>query len=215
MAEAGLARCSSSSTARKFARRLSTGKLDLADRHVDVAVAVGAVLDLAALELADGLADVGGDGAGLGVRHQATRAEHAAEAADLTGIRSGVAMATSKSMHAALDLRDEVVGADDVGAGVARASGGVAGGEHRDAHVLAGARRQRDGAAHHLVGLAGIDAEADGELDGLVELGRGERLHQLDRLGRLVQRSRSNASAASLYFLPFAMFAPSSSLGVR
>ncbi len=35
---------------------------------------------------------------------------------------------------------------------------------------LAGAVRQVDRAADHLVGVLGIDAEADGEVDGLVEL---------------------------------------------
>ena len=46
---------------------------------------------------------------------------------------------------------------------------------------------QGDGAAHHLVGLAGIDAEAHRQLDGLVELGRGQALHQVDGLGGGVQ----------------------------
>ena len=92
---------------------------------------------------------------------------------------SGVAMATSKSILPFSICGGQVVGADDVGAGVAGLGRGLAGGEHGDADVLAGARRQRDGAAHHLVGLAGVDAEADGDLDGLVELGRGQRLHQV------------------------------------
>src|SRR3546814_12837603 len=48
---------------------------DLADRHVHVAVTVGAVLDLPALELPDGLADVPGYRAGLWVGHKATRAD--------------------------------------------------------------------------------------------------------------------------------------------
>jgi hypothetical protein len=50
---------------------------------VDVADLVGAVLDPAALELGDGLADVHGDGAGLGVGHQAAGPEDPAERADL------------------------------------------------------------------------------------------------------------------------------------
>ena len=63
----------------------------------------------------------------------------------------------------------QIVGTDDVGARVASLLGGLAGGEHRDADVLAGARRQGDGAADHLVGLAWVDAEADGDVDALVE----------------------------------------------
>src|SRR5581483_12358412 len=58
------------------------GEAGLADGHVDVAVAVGAVLDPPALEVAHGLADVLGDRAGLGVRHEAPGAEQPAELTD-------------------------------------------------------------------------------------------------------------------------------------
>jgi hypothetical protein len=34
----------------------------------------------------------------------------------------------------------------------------------------------------HLVGLAGVDAQGHGQLDGFVELGTGQALHQLQRL---------------------------------
>ena len=51
---------------------------------------------------------------------------------------------------------------------------------------MRGAAGQGDGAAHHLIGLAGVDAQMDGQLDGLVELGGREVLHQIERLeGRL------------------------------
>ena len=140
-----------------------------------VAVAVGAVLDLAALELADGLGDVGGHRAGLGVGHEAAGTEHPAELPTM-GIMVGGGDGHVEVEHAALDLGGEVVGADEVGAGLTGGSGGLAGGEHGDADVLAGAGGQGDGAAHHLVGLAGIDAEPDDQLDGLVELGRGQAL---------------------------------------
>ena len=72
----------------------------------------------------------------------------------------------------------QVVGTDDVGAGVAGLLGGLAGGEHGDADVLAGAFRQGDGAADHLIGLAWVDAEPDGDVDALVERGLGHRLRQ-------------------------------------
>jgi hypothetical protein len=48
--------------------------------------------------------------------------------------------------------------------------------------------RQDDGAAHHLVGVLRIDAEAQRQLDGLVELGE---LHLLHRAGSLLRSSRS------------------------
>ena len=88
---------------------------------------------------------------------------------------------------AGLDLRRQVVGADDVGAGGAGLVGGIAGGEHGDADVLAGAGRQGDGAADHLVGLARVDAEPEGDVDVLVELGARHRLDEAERLGGCVE----------------------------
>ena len=142
---------------------------------MDVAVAVGAVLDPTALELADGLAHLGGDRAGLGVGHEAAGPEHPAELADLAH-QVGRGDGDVEVEEAALHLLDEVVGAHDVGASLAGLGGRRAGGEHRDSHGLAGARGQRDRAPHDLVGLTGVDAEAHGELDGLVELRTGARL---------------------------------------
>ena len=52
--------------------------------------------------------------------------------------------------------------------------------EDRNAHVLAGAGGQGHGATHHLVSLSGIHPEADHQLDGLVELGRSQALHQVE-----------------------------------
>ena len=125
----------------------------------------------------DGLGDVGGDGARLRVRHQATRAEHAGDAADLGHLirrrDRGVEV-----QEAALDLFDQVVAADDVGAGGLGLLGLVADGEHRDADGLTGAVRQVDGAAHHLVGLTRVDAQPDGHLDGRVLLLRRRLLGQ-------------------------------------
>ena len=67
---------------------------------------------------------------------------------------------------------------DDVGAGLLRLARFVALGEDGDAHLLAGAVRQHGGAAHDLVGVAHVDAEAKMDFDGLVELGAGQRLEQ-------------------------------------
>ena len=63
----------------------------------------------------------------------------------------------------------------------------VADREHDDAGGLAGAVRQVDGAADHLVGLAGVDAEPDGDLDGRVLLLRRRLLGQLGGLERGVE----------------------------
>ena len=59
-------------------------------------------------------------------------------------------------------------------------------GEDEHADGFARAMRQRAGAAHHLVGLLGIDAEAEGKRDRLVELRGGERLENRDRLGERI-----------------------------
>ena len=131
---------------------------------------VGAVLDLAALGVGDGLADVEGDGARLGVRHETARTEDAAELAD-GAHHVGRGDGDVEVEDALLDLLGEVVGADDVGAGLLRLTRLVALGEHGDAHLLAGAVRQHGGAAHDLVGVAHVDAETEVDFDGLVELG--------------------------------------------
>ena len=69
-----------------------------------------------------------------------------------------------------------------VGTRVARGLSRFALGEHGDAHVLAGAGGKRDGGPDHLVGLAGIDSEADHDVDRLVELLGAQRLDDGDGL---------------------------------
>ena len=92
---------------------------------------------------------------------------------------SGVAMQRSKSIVPPLHDLDQILGADDVGAGGLGLVGLGALGEHGDAHGAAGAVRQVDHAADHLVGMARIDAEVHRDFDGLVELRRRTVLEQL------------------------------------
>ncbi len=73
----------------------------------------------------------------------------------------------------------KILGADDVGAGGRRLVGLGPAGEDGDADGLAGAVRQVDHAADHLVGVARVDAEVHRDLEGLVELRCGIRLDQL------------------------------------
>ena len=87
-------------------------------------------------------------------------------------IWSGVAIAASKSRKPSWTVCDQIVAADPVGAGGFRLGGLVAGGEDDDSGGLPGAVRQIDRAPHHLVRLAGVDAESQGDLDRAVELGR-------------------------------------------
>ena len=95
-------------------------------------------------------------------RHQVGRRDHAIEVD-----------------AAALHFGDELLGPDHVGARGLRLVGLGAAREHRDALRAAGAVRQGDHAAHHLVGMARIDAEVHRDLDGLVELGLGALLDEL------------------------------------
>ena len=129
----------------------------------------------------------GRDRAGLRVGHQAARAEHLAELADRAhhvGRRDdGV------EVHpAALDLVDQLLAADEVGAGLLRFLLLVGAGNRQHPLALAEPVRQDDRAADHLVGVLGIDAEAKRELDGLVEL---RELHLLHEGNGLLDRVRT------------------------
>ena len=58
----------------------------------------------------------------------------------------------------------------------------VGAGNHQHLLRLAEAVRQDDGAAHHLVGVLRIDAEANRQRDGLVELRELDLLDQRQRV---------------------------------
>ena len=83
---------------------------------------------------------------------------------------------------ALLHLLDEILGADHIGARLLRFLGLGALGEDGDAELAARAVRQLADAAHHLVGMARIDAEIDRHLDRLVELRLGSVFDELHRL---------------------------------
>ena len=139
-------------------------------------------------QMMDGVED-DGHRAGLRVGHQTTRTEHPAEPADLAHqIRRGNHRV---EVQVALgDLLDQLVGADLVGARRLGRRRAVTGGEDEDPCRLAGAVGQIDRAADHLVRLAGVDAEAYGDVDRLVELGDGVRLGERDGLVRGVELRR-------------------------
>ena len=92
-------------------------------------------------------------------------------------------MSTSKSSQPSLIFCEEL-GADEVRARLLRLARLVADGDDEHAHGLTGSRGQHDGSAHDLIGVARIDAEANGDLDRLVELGERRLLHDLERLLR-------------------------------
>src|ERR1017187_7080734 len=180
LAADGLSRTTSSIAAAQF----STSA-----RSVNHAVPVNPELDLAALDVGHRLADVHRDRAGLGVRHQAARAQDAAKPADLAhqirGRDHGVEI-----KEPALDARDQVVCPPVVsarGAGLFRA---LARRERQNARRLASPVRQVDGAPDHLVSLARVNAQPQRNLDSRVESGRGGLPRQRHRLGGAVQLNR-------------------------
>ncbi len=74
----------------------------------------------------------------------------------------------------------------------------VAAREDRDADGLAGPVRQHADATDHLVGVTRVDAEIDGDLDGLVELRRRALLHEGKRLVKGIELVAVDALAGSL-----------------
>ena len=102
----------------------------------------------------------------------------------------------------ALDLLDQVLGPDVVGARLLGLLGLVAARDDRDALRLARAVRQDDRAAHHLVGVLRVDAEQHRDVDGLVELRVAHVADQLDRLRRGGRDELSTLALAARNFLP-------------
>ena len=143
-------------------------------------------LDLAALGRAYGLSHVGRNRAELRVGHEPARPQNAAELADNRHHVWSCYAAVEFDL-AALDLGSKVLVADQVGTRFARGIGLVALRKDGDTNRLAGAMGQRHDAAHHLVRMARVDAEADAHFDGLVELRLGPLLHQRDRLAQRIR----------------------------
>ena len=143
-------------------------------------------LDLAALDVGDGLPHAGRDRAGLGVGHEPARAQHPAEPAYLAH-QIGGGDDRVEVQEPALDALDEVVGADVVGARRPSLLRPVARGEDEHPGGLAGAVGQVHRAADHLVRLARVHPEPERHLDGGVELGGGGLPGERDRLGRAVE----------------------------
>ena len=154
---------------------------------MDDRLLVQTILDLTSLDLADGLRHIHGDGAALRVRHEALRTEDAAQTADNAHHVRGRDDDVEVEPVFALDLRNQLLSADVIRAGLLGGLGLLAFGEHEDANLLAGAVRQHDSAANLLVGLTRIDAQTHGDLHGLVELGLRGLQGELHGLVRIIQ----------------------------
>ena len=124
-------------------------------------------------------------------------------------IRSGVATTASKSRRPLATSSISSSAPTMSAPAASRGRGTVTGREDQDPGGLAGAVREVHGAADHLVGLARVDTQAHGDLDGRVELGRGGVLGETDGLERGVERApgrswrpqRGESCCASLLLL--------------
>ena len=151
----------------------------LADDAVHDAGRVVAEFDLSGLVLLYDFGHIGRHGAGTRRRHQTPRTEDIAEWSDephhVRGRDAGVEVDPTS-----LDLAQFFL-THDVGSGVFGRRHYVALGEHHDPLRPADSVRQHERTADDLIGLLRIDAQADGDLDGLVELGRIELPQLFDR----------------------------------
>ena len=114
------------------------------------------------------------DRSSLRIGHQAARTEHLAELAHFGhGVGSGDGdIEIGPAFRAFLD---QVIETDELGArGFGRIGGRAVLGEDKHFHRLAAAMGQRNGAAHHLIGLLRIDSETEREVNRFIELGFGK-----------------------------------------
>ena len=180
----GFARTSALMSARAFSASAPSANETLPTRAWTMPAFSTRYSILPPLASRDGVPDVERDRADLGVRHEAARTEDATELTD--GAHHVGRRDDAIEVHEAFrHLRDHVVAAGEVGAGRLGLRFLLALGEDEDANRLTGAVRKDERAADHLVGVLGIDSQANGEVHRLVELGE---LRLLDEGARLFDR---------------------------
>ena len=128
-----------------------------------------------------GADDIHGNRADARVRHQAARAQNLTEPAD-EAHHVGRRNAAIEVDRALRHLIDEILRADEIGTGGLGLLGLRPTRKHSNARGAPGAVGQIADAAHHLVGVLGVDAEVHRHLDRLVELRLGALLDELHRL---------------------------------
>ena len=150
--------------------QLGRVKLNLANRAMHNAGFIDAELHFAGFHFLDGFGHFKSDRAGLGIRHQAARAEHFAKfSGGAHHVRRGDhGIVIGPAFH---DFLHDVIAADKLRAGFLCFADFFAAGDHQHAHRFAKPVGQAHGSAHNLVGVLGIHAQIDGQLHGFVELG--------------------------------------------
>ncbi|MCY1358930.1 hypothetical protein D9M69_454790 [compost metagenome] len=137
---------------------------------MDDAVLVGTETHLTSFGVLDSGSDVRSNGADFRVRHQAARTENLAKLTNNTHrVRRGDddVVVQVASFH----FGSQFIHTDFLGAGSQSGFGSRALGEHGNADALTGAVRQNGGTTNDLVGFTRIDAQVDGHVHGLLELG--------------------------------------------
>ena len=160
-------------------QKLLIGEVDLSDGHVNDAGFVGSVLDTGrGFDFLNGGGDVVGDGSVSLVGRLGT--EGSTDLTDLGGhlFRGEDYVEVSLT---GLNLGDEIIRTDDVGASLFGFGGEVSLRKDGDLLDLAGSVGEVGEAANVLITLSRIDAESDREVYALNELGGGGLLYEGDR----------------------------------
>ena len=189
-------------TARMFADQLLLGERGLAHAEVDVAHLVGAVLDPAALELGDRLADVRGHGArssGWASGH-GDRGRGRARRPGPSG--PGVAMATSKSRKPPLILATRS-SAPTTSAPASRASVAASPAANTATRLVRPVPSGSESVPRTIwSALRGSTPSRTASSTVSSNLALGERLHELDRLADAVELLAVDLAEALLVLLP-------------
>ena len=147
---------------------------------------VKTVFDLTCLGFLDRTGNVGGNGACLGRRHKSLGAEHLTETADHTHHIGAGDNDVEVEPVFFCDLVDVLLIADVIGTGVESSLDLVALCENKGADGLTGTVGKYHGAADLLVGMTGVNAQTDVDLDGLIEFCLGGLAEYAHRLGGVV-----------------------------
>lgn len=143
---------------------------DLTDGAVADVGLINAVFNFTCFDIGDCLCNIHGDGAALGVGHQALRAENAADSTD-NAHHIGSCNADIKTEPVfGLNLFDHIFIADEIRARFLCFASLVALCKNENANNLTGAVGQNDCAANLLVCVTGVNAQTDMRFNGFVEL---------------------------------------------
>ena len=157
-------------------------------------------VDLTRLHFANSLGNVHRYRTALGVRHETTGTQHTAESTDLTH-DSGHRDDHVDVGPAALNFVDIFVETYIVCAGFLSSCLLIGSAEAKHAYRLTGTVRKGNDAAYHLVGLTGVNAETNVDIQRSVELGRGDFFHQSASFCKRISLTCFNLSGYQLLIL--------------